>query len=160
MEPSYKGDDYNLYSIPILLNGEFYYLHVTYSFTDKNWYILRARSAVSDNGMLDKNLISLVPGDKITTLLYFSRGSNTQDGFQLTEADTFTVTGNTSFYEKNLGDGQFMMLFEMVDMFDESYFSDIVNFTVPGRTSISVHEIIGYKVVRPSLMKQTQSIIT
>ena len=33
MELSYESDDYNLYSIPILLNGEAYNLQVAYDFT-------------------------------------------------------------------------------------------------------------------------------
>lgn len=35
MELSYEGDDYNLYSVPILLNDEEYNLQVAYNFTDE-----------------------------------------------------------------------------------------------------------------------------
>lgn len=58
MELSYEGDDYNLYSVPILLNGEEYNLQVAYDFTKKrglssvparDWMtpVWRARNCVS-----------------------------------------------------------------------------------------------------------------
>lgn len=33
MEFSFEGEDYNLYSVPVLLNGEEYNLQVVYDFT-------------------------------------------------------------------------------------------------------------------------------
>ena len=42
MELSYEGKDYNLYSVPILLNEEEYNLQVAYDFTDEEWYIIGA----------------------------------------------------------------------------------------------------------------------
>lgn len=46
------------------------------------------------------------------------------------EIDTFTVTENTTFEETEMGDGQFLMLFEMVDLKNESVYSDPIIFTV------------------------------
>ena len=42
MELSFEGEDYNLYSVPILLNGEAYNLQVAYDFTAEEWSILGA----------------------------------------------------------------------------------------------------------------------
>ena len=44
--------------------------------------------------------------------------------------DAFTVTENTTFEETEMGDGQFLMLFEMVDLKNESVYSDPIIFTV------------------------------
>lgn len=48
--------------------------------------------------------------------------------------DTITVTENTTFAEEDMGDGTFMMMFEMVDASNTSYFSDFAEFTVEGDT--------------------------
>ena len=42
MELSFDGEDYNLYSVPILLNGEAYNLQVAYEFDTEEWSILGA----------------------------------------------------------------------------------------------------------------------
>ena len=46
--------------------------------------------------------------------------------------NTFTVTENTSFYERDLGDGTFMLMFEMIDIDNDSFLSDAVVITVEG----------------------------
>ena len=48
----------------------------------------------------------------------------------MVELDTFEVTEDTTFTEEEMGDGQFMMMFEMVDSRNESTLSDVVVFTV------------------------------
>lgn len=56
MELSFEGEGYNLYSVPILLNGEQYHLQVAYDFTTEEWSILGARQGIEDNGMADKEM--------------------------------------------------------------------------------------------------------
>lgn len=46
LELSYQGDDYNIYAVPILLNGESCYLQVVYDFAEKEWSILGARQGI------------------------------------------------------------------------------------------------------------------
>ena len=75
------------------------------------------------------NLIQLQPGDELTTIHYASTISG-DDDFTPVEIDTFTVTENTTFEETEMGDGQFLMLFEMVDLKNESVYSDPIIFTV------------------------------
>ena len=48
----------------------------------------------------------------------------------MVELDTFEVTEDTTFTEEEMGDGRFMMMFEMVDSRNESTLSDVVVFTV------------------------------
>lgn len=116
MELNYEGDDYNLYNVPILLNGESYNLSVAYSFTDAAYYILGANKPLDESGMADKSLLQLNIGDVITTILYTMPISG--DSIELTEvqAATFTVSADTSFEEINMGDGTFIMIYEMVDI--------------------------------------------
>lgn len=131
MELVYEGEDYNTYTVPILLNGEEYNLRVVYDYNDEEFYILGARKGLDDSGMADKNLLQLQPGDEITTIHYVATLSG-DDEYEAFEADTFTVTEDTAFYEVDMGDGQFMMLFELVDAKNETAWSEPVFFEVDG----------------------------
>ena len=97
----------------------------------EEYYILGARKGLKDNGMPDKNLTPLYVGDKISTIYYASSFSG-EDDFEPYIAETFTVNRYTSFYEKDLGDGEFVMLFELVDSKNNSVWSEPVFFEVHG----------------------------
>ena len=130
MEIVYEGNDYNLYSVPILLNGDEYNLRVVYSYTDEEYSILGARRGIDDNGMADKNLVQLEPGDEITTLHYAMTISGDEEEPEQVPVDTITVTEDTAFTEEDLGDGNFVIFYEMVDMQNNSYYSDLAYFAV------------------------------
>ncbi|MGI5977190.1 MAG: clostripain-related cysteine peptidase [Candidatus Limivicinus sp.] len=131
MEIYYQGDDYTAYSVPILLNGEEYNLRVTYNFNDEQFHILGARKGLDETGMADKNLVQLKPGDEITTIHYAATVSGDED-FQQVPVESFTVTENTKFDEMDMGDGVFLMMFELADAKNNSAYSEIVQFTVSG----------------------------
>ncbi|MCL1917662.1 MAG: clostripain-related cysteine peptidase [Peptococcaceae bacterium] len=130
MELTYECDDYVLFSVPIILNGEECSLRVCYNYTREKYEILGARRGLDDNGMSDKNLITLKPGDTVTTLHYILSLSGDEDAPQQVEMDTFTVTQTTSFAEENLGDGTFVLCFEMVDARNNSMYATPVYITV------------------------------
>ncbi len=133
MELCFAGDDYNVYSVPVLLNGEEYNLSVVYDFTDEAWYIEGARQALDASGMADKNLRLLVEGDEITTIHYVTSISGEEAELTSVEIDTLTVTEDTSFAEVELGDGMYVLLFEMQDVVGDIAYSDAVVFeTVEG----------------------------
>jgi len=128
MELIYDGDDYNLYSVPILLNGKEHSLRVSYRYDTETWEILGARRGLEENGMADKNLVKLKAGDKITTLHYVCDFDS--EDLKQVESETFTVTSGTSFGEASLGDGEFVLFFEMVDARNNSMYSKAVLITV------------------------------
>lgn len=131
MELSFDGENYNLYSVPVLLNGEEYNLQVAYDFTDSTWSILGAWRGIDDNGMADKDLQLLEEGDEITTLWYIASSSG-DDDFEPYTAETFTVTADTSFGEIDLPDGSYSMLYEMQDAFGNYAYSDQAVFDCSG----------------------------
>ena len=131
MEVYYEGEDYTAYSVPILLNGQEYSLRVIYDYNDEQFYILGARKGLDETGMADKNLIQLKPGDEITTIHYASSLSGDDDFVQV-PVDTFTVTEDTAFTEEDMGDGEFLMMFELVDARNNEAYSEAVLFTVTG----------------------------
>ena len=83
MELSYESEDYNLYAIPVLLNGEEYNLQVVYDFSTDEWNVLGARQGIDNRGMADKELRLLQEGDEITTIWYMSTASG-DDEFEPT----------------------------------------------------------------------------
>ena len=127
MELSYESEDYNLYAIPVLLNGEEYNLQVVYDFSTDEWNVLGARQGIDNSGMADKELRLLQEGDEITTIWYMSTASG-DDEFEPYTAATVTVTADTAFGEIELPDGSYSMVYEMRDAMDNYAYSEPVTF--------------------------------
>ena len=127
MELSYESEDYNLYAIPVLLNGEEYNLQVVYDFSTDEWNVLGARQGIDKSGMADKELRLLQEGDEITTIWYMSTASG-DDEFEPYTAATVTVTADTAFGEMELPDGSYSMVYEMRDAMDNYAYSEPVTF--------------------------------
>ena len=127
MELSYESEDYNLYAIPVLLNGEEYNLQVVYDFSTDEWNVLGARQGIDNSGMADKELRLLQEGDEITTIWYMSTVSG-DDEFEPYTAATVTVTADTAFGEMELPDGSYSMVYEMRDAMDNYAYSEPVTF--------------------------------
>ena len=131
MEVIYTNDDYTFYNVPILLNGEEYQLKVVYDSGDGEYHILGANQGIEDNGMADKNTVSLTEGDVITTLHYASSMSGDEE-LSLYPLDEFTVTDETSFREEDLGDGTYMLMFRVEDAQSSALYSQPAYLSVTG----------------------------
>ena len=114
MELVCDGADYNIYSVPILLNDEFYYLRVVYDFNHEEWEIIGAAQALDDNGMASKELRLLEEGDVITTIWKMASYTG-EDEMEMYTVEELTVTADTEFHEVDLFDGFYTMVFEMWD---------------------------------------------
>ena len=140
MELSFGGDDYNLYSVPILLNGEEYNLQVVYDFTAEEWSILGASQGLDESGMASKELRLLAEGDVITTIWKAATFTG-DDDFEMYAAEELTVTADTAFGEAPLFDGSYSMVFEMWDAAGNYAYSDAVTFDcVGGEISTTVYK--------------------
>ena len=131
MELSFEGEDYNLYSVPILLNGEAYNLQVAYDFTAEEWSILGASQGLDESGMASKELRLLAEGDVITTIWKAATFTG-DDDFEMYAAEELTVTADTAFGEAPLFDGSYSMVFEMWDAAGNYACSDAVTFDCAG----------------------------
>lgn len=127
MELSFEGDDYNLYSVPVLLDGEAYNLQVAYDFSGSEWSILGASQGLDESGMASKELRLLEEGDVITTIWKLASYSG-DDDFEMYSAEELTVTADTAFGEAPLFDGSYSMVFEMWDAAGNYVYSDAVTF--------------------------------
>jgi len=130
IEITAEEDDYNLYSVPIKLNGEECNLQVSYSFKDEKYYILGARKGIDSQGMGDRNLIKLKKGDQITTIHYVTTISGNESGLTAVDVETFTIGDHPKFADENLGDSEYAYFFEFVTPTGETALSKLVQFSV------------------------------
>ena len=129
MELSFEGEDYNLYSVPILLNDELYNLQVVYDFTVEEWSILGATQGLEETGMASKEMRLLEEGDVITTIWQMSSFSG-DDDFEMYAVEEVVVTADMYFGETALPDGNYAMVFEMWDAAGNFACSDAVTFDI------------------------------
>lgn len=132
IEIIYESEDYNLYSIPIKLNGVACNLQVSYSFKDNAYHILGARRELEASGVADRNLVQLKYGDTITTLHYAMTITGDDTDYTQVEVDTFTVGRSPKVADEDVGDGQYGYYFEFVDPLNNSAWSDMVTYTIQG----------------------------
>ena len=141
MELSFDGEDYNLYSVPILLNGEAYNLQVAYEFDTEEWSILGATQGLDPSGMASKERRLLKEGD-VVSIIWKVASLSGDDEFEMYAADEVTVTADTAFGEAPLFDGTYSMVIEMRDVAGNYAYSDAVSFEcVDGQvTSTTIYE--------------------
>lgn len=132
IEIIYESEEYNLYSIPIKLNGVECNLQVSYNFKDEAYHILGARRELEASGVADRNLIQLKPGDTITTLHYAMTITGDDTDYTQVEVDTFTVGASPKVADEDVGDGRYGYYFEFVDPLNNSAWSDMVTYTIQG----------------------------
>jgi len=126
-EVVYQGEDYTIYSIPVLLNGEQCNLRVVYDEQIQDYTVLGARKGLTDDGMADKNLIQLNAGDELT-LLYQERALEADGGFGYKIGETILISEETMFYEASLPPGEYGMMFKIFDARGNSVLSEVLNF--------------------------------
>ena len=129
LEITHQDDGVNHYVVPIKLNGVRCNLIVVYDFGEKEYKVLGARR-VQEGEMTDKALIRLKAGDKVTTILLAMHMDDEDGEFQEVEVDTFTLGKKVVFSDTDMGDGQFMFMFEMTDVQNNAATSQIVTIEV------------------------------
>ncbi len=128
-EVVWQGNDYTVYSVPILLNDEQCNLRVVYDKHLQDYTVLGARKGLSDDGMADKNLIKLKIGDRLT-FVYQERAVDGSGGFGYTAGETIVITADTMFYEVPLPPGEYGIMFKLFDAKNHSALSDVLLFSL------------------------------
>ena len=133
IELTEEGDDYNLYSIPIKLNGEECILQVSYNYNDETYHILGAYRELEESDMSDQELIPLREGDMVTTI-HFAKpvSDNDDDELAAVEAETFQIGSHPAVEDEELGDGTYGYIFEFLAPTGESALSEIAVFNIEG----------------------------
>ncbi|MBR4642522.1 MAG: clostripain [Selenomonadaceae bacterium] len=144
VEITEENDGYNLYSIPIKLNGVECNLQVAYVYAEEKYYILGARKGLDSHGMSSRELIKLHAGDEITTIHYGMTISGDDEDFTQVEVDTFTIGDNPQIKDEALGDGNYGYCFEFVSpTAEDTALSNFILFTISNgeiTTDVSVQD--------------------
>ena len=130
VEITEENEGYNLYSIPIKLNGVECNLQVAYVYAEEKYYILGARKGLDSHGLSNRELIKLRSGDEVTTLHYGMTISGDDEDFTQVEVDTFTIGDNPQIKDEPLGDGHYGYAFEFMTPTEDSALSNFILFTV------------------------------
>ena len=130
VEVAAEYDDYDLYSVPIKLNGRRCNLEIAYDYSKQEYRILGARPLNENRGVVDKQLIKIERGDRITTLHYGISTEGDDEDFTEVEVETFTAGDTLKFEAEALDDGEYLYCFEFVTPNNESAMSEFVNFTI------------------------------
>ena len=131
IELTEESDDYNLYSIPIKLNGEECILQVSYNYNDETYHILGAQRELGESGMSDQELIPLRAGDMVTTI-HFAKPVSDDAELAAVEAETFQIGSHPAVEDEELGDGTYGYIFEFLAPTGESALSEIAVFNIEG----------------------------
>lgn len=109
-----KQDDYCLYSVPIQLNGERAFIRVAVTKDDKA-KILGIRYQIGEDGIADRQLAQLNPGDEVAVCLYQALLGAEDSGLKLTEQEPFVISGEPELKKASLEDGFYAWMYDMTD---------------------------------------------
>ena len=130
IEITEEGDDYNLYSIPVKINGEECYLQVKYSYDTQEYQILGAYRELEENGTSEQDLMPLKAGDTVTTIHFAKPVSADYSELTVVEAETFQIGSHPKVEDEELGDGTYGYLFEFLAPTGESALSEMAVFNI------------------------------
>ncbi len=121
-----EEDGYNLYTIPILLNGVETNLRAAYIWDtpdDGHFEIYGAWNGIdTDTGMSARDIIELQDGDEVTLLF---DAVNWDTGEVTTyEMGSFVVSGEVSMEESELIEGDYLYQYVVTDVFGNVIYSD------------------------------------
>ena len=125
-----KNSDYVIFTAPIILNGKECFLRLRQSLTDNKVSVEGAWSGVSTNGMIDRNIVGIKRGDKITPLYNaFTPEQGVAENSY--EGEEYTVTSKrlTVSYS-GLPNAKYLYGFCIEDVFGDYFLTDTVTFEI------------------------------
>ena len=102
MAVTFSTSEYNIYTVPIKLNGEERTLEISYNYKEKKYSLLGARKKM-ERGIASKNVRYIEEGDEVTPLfLVYAPKENSDEIFEITEGEPFTISGTPVIEDKTL----------------------------------------------------------
>ncbi len=129
-ELSEHAEDYNIYTIPVLLNGEEKYIKAVYDYKTCQYSILGVTEGIDEEtGQASRGMEEIKNGDRVEFMTYVI--SVNEDGESEMESEMVKlgeVTWNDGIEMKDtgFGDARLLYYFAAEDMFGNMYFSDPV----------------------------------
>ena len=120
-----ETEDYNLYAIPINLNGERSNLIAAWRFDENRFEVLGAYDGIDENsGMGAKRIHMLQQGDKVAPLFNVTDIA-TGDAVEI-ELTTIEWKNDLTITDTDLGDGDYLYRYEIEDLFGNITYTDPV----------------------------------
>lgn len=116
--------DYNLYSIPISLNGEDMNLRAKYDWSTETFKVLGAVAGAGGNTFSARKERMPEDGDVIEVMMTGSNWENSEETAY--SVGKFTVDGPLVLEELPLTDGDYLYQYEIDDVLGETYYSTTV----------------------------------
>jgi len=125
-----EGDDYDLYSVPVNVNGKDTNLRAMMQYTDDGYdtYILGTSSGVGSNGMSTGRIKPLKRGDVIVPAYYVYNNEGDYEG--MIYGDEYKFTGDDTIYDGFLPESDYYYSFEIDDIYGNQYYTDYTLFAV------------------------------
>lgn len=117
------------YFVPLKVNGKETNMIVVYDGETQDYKILGTRHELTD-GMGDKNLEPLKPGDTVTTQLLAMDVQSDSDDLLRVDGDTFTLPDGFRVADDNVGDGKYGYMFEFVTPKGDTALSQVASFSI------------------------------
>jgi len=122
---SNETDDYTMYAIPINLNGKRSNLIAIWRYDENRFEVLGAYDGVDEaSGTVAKGIKTLKEGDEVA-FLFMATDIETGDGEPI-ELNTMTWHNDVVMDNIDLGEGDFIYRFEIVDVLGNTTYSDPV----------------------------------
>lgn len=134
-----EGEDYDIYTAPILLNGEQTNLRIKKQYHDDGYdnFILGTWDGIDENGQADKTVRKLRQGDVITPV-YYTYDENGEYVDDMT-GDEYVYDGDTKVYDNFLPSADYLYSFCIEDIFGNSSYTDFVTFNVDDSGAVSFY---------------------
>ena len=120
-----ETDQYNLYAVPIMLNGTRTNLIIAWQFENSRFEVLGAYDGIDEaSGTAAKTIRQLNDGDEVS-FLFAATDIATGDA-EVIELSTITWKDGLEIKDTDLGDGDYLYRYEIEDVFGNVTYSDPV----------------------------------
>lgn len=123
-------DGYDVYTTPILLNGEETNLRFVYDYENEEAYMIDVWDGIDESGFSARGSRELTDGDEIVPL--YTAYVLDSDEEYISEGDTFIYAGDDTLEFWLLPDGEYLYSFCINDIFGDFYLTEDVSFYVEG----------------------------
>ncbi|MHC1787426.1 MAG: clostripain-related cysteine peptidase [Christensenellales bacterium] len=124
-----QGDEYNLYSAPVKLNGRETNLRILYDFTKEAFQVIGGWDGISQSGAAGKEIIKVSPGDAIIPL-YEAYDGETDDYLGQEEGEAYLAEAGFTIDYLQLPAADYYYGFTLTDLYGLETYTDFVLFTV------------------------------
>ena len=138
-----ETDYYNLYSIPAKVNGQETNLHAIYDYSAEKYRVLGTYDGISDSGdasgsKTSRGITPLQAGDEVVFLLPAYEADTDEDAWYTTDAVTWSEA--VVMQNEDMGDGFYMYMFEIKDIFGVEYDTEPAVMEAAGDTIYPIME--------------------